>query len=339
MKYYNSKDYIRYLAKKMPFSMPYDETRNFSEWQQQVKEKLIDLLGLPFEKCEDDMFAITETIEKETYTQYRFEYQSEEDYFVPCDLLVPKNISSPLPVAICLQGHSNGKHISTGDPIYKGDAGDIAGGRDFAVQAVNQGFCAIAMEQRYMGVSGHDEENGSPECLKKHVIPPTFHLGRTPIGERVWDIQRLIDLIEKHFTQYIDATKIICMGNSGGGTATFYASCVEERICVSVPSCAVCKYDDSILAMSHCGCNYIPYIRKYFDMGDLGCLIAPRGYVQVNGAKDGIFPLGGATASFETIKTAYKNNGCETKCHMVVGEGGHRFYPDQAWPIIKELIK
>ena len=129
------------------------------------------------------------------------------------------------------------------------------------------------------------------------------------------------------------------MGNSGGGTATFYASCIDERIKVSVPSCAVCRYDDSILAMSHCGCNYIPSARKYFDMGDLGCLIAPRGYVQVNGLKDGIFPISGAKASFETIKKAYTKLGIEEKCNMVIGEGGHRFYPEPAWPIIKELIK
>ena len=338
MKFYNSKDYVQHLASKMPFLMAYDEN-NHEEWREKAKEKLTELLGLPLIPAADDMFTITETIEKDTYTQYKFEYQSEEDYFVPCDLLVPKGAKGPLPLTICLQGHSSGKHISVGEPIYPGDEPTIAGGRDFAIQAVNEGFVAIAMEQRYMGASGIGDEKGNPQCLKPHTVPPTFHLGRTPIGERVWDISRLIDVVEKHLTQYINPEKIICMGNSGGGTATFYAGCLEERIKVCVPSCAVCTYGASILAMAHCDCNYIPGVRRYFDMGDLGCLVAPRGYVQVNGAEDKIFPIGGAKESFENIKKAYKKLGVEDKCHMVIGDGGHRFYPVQAWPIVKELIK
>ena len=102
----------------------------------------------------------------------------------------------------------------------------------------------------------------------------TLLLGRTAIGERVWDISCLIDVITKHCSEYVDTDKIVCLGNSGSGTATFYASCLDERIFLSVPSCSVCTFDDSIMAMWHCPCNFIPGIRKYFDMGDLGCLIA-----------------------------------------------------------------
>ena len=162
--------------------------------------------------------------------------------------------------------------------------------------------------------------------------------GRTAIGERVWDISRLIDVVESHFTQYIDPAKIICLGNSGGGTATFYAACMDERISLAVPSCAVCTYEDSIMAMHHCACNYIPSIRRYFEMGDLGCLIAPRKYVQVNGKEDKIFPIFGAEATFQNIKLAYAQAGKEDRCRMVVGSAGHQFYPDESWPIIHELM-
>ena len=162
--------------------------------------------------------------------------------------------------------------------------------------------------------------------------------GRTAIGERVWDVSRLIDVAEAHLTEYIDTKKLICLGNSGGGTATFYAACMDERISLAVPSCAVCTYEDSIMAMHHCACNYIPSIRKYFEMGDLGCLIAPRKYVQVNGKDDKGFPIGGAIACFDIIQSAYDQIGKSDLCRHVIGGAGHQFYPEESWPIIHELM-
>jgi dienelactone hydrolase len=149
---------------------------------------------------------------------------------------------------------------------------------------------------------------------------------------------RLIDVIEKHLTEYIDKDKIVLMGNSGGGTATFYTACLEDRLHIAIPSCAVCTYDDSIMAMMHCPCNFIPNIRKYFNMGDLGCLIAPKKLVVVCGKEDQVFPYHGVEKSFDTIKKAYASIGKEDICHLVVGEGGHQFYPEQAWPIIHSML-
>jgi hypothetical protein len=99
----------------------------------------------------------------------------------------------------------------------------------FAVRAVEEGFCSIALEQRYMGANGQTD-SGDPACIKKNACMPSILIGRTAIGERVWDVHRLIDIIQKYLTEYIDKDQIICMGNSGGGTTTFYASCYDERI-------------------------------------------------------------------------------------------------------------
>lgn len=337
MKFYNAHDYINHYAKSVKEKMAYDTASDLESWQKEAREKLVDLLGLPFEMCEND-FSITEKTETEDYIRIDFEYQSEEGFYVPCNLLIPKGEIKPRPVAICLQGHSTGKHISIGVAKYPNDNNSIAGGRDFAVRAVKEGLCAIAMDQRYMGETGHGE-NGTPSCITDHENMPSVLLGRTAIGERVWDIMRLIDVIYENLTEYIDKDKIICMGNSGGGTATFYASCVDERINYSMPSCAVCTYEASIMAMNHCSCNFIPGIRKYFNMGDLGCLIAPRPFVLVCGKDDPIFPLAGVKESFDIIKKGYKDAGKEDLCHMVIGQGGHQFYPDDAWPVMHKLLE
>lgn len=334
-KFYKAADYIRYKAGE-PL-MKYDANEDFGAWQSKVRAKLMELLGMDsFEKC-DDMFEIKSTTKKDGYTQIDFEFQSEEGFFVPCGLLVPDNMKAPLPGVICLQGHSTGMHISLGIEKFENDAQTIAGGRDFAVRAVKEGYCAIALDQRYMGATGQDEKGG-PSCLSDNTAMATLLLGRTAVGERAWDVSRLIDVIEKHLTQYINKDRIVLMGNSGGGTATFYTSCIEDRIYMSIPSCAVCTYDDSIMAMYHCPCNFVPGTRKYFNMGDLGCLIAPKKLIVVCGKDDKIFPLHGVKKSFEIIKSAYEANGMGDDCHLVIGDAGHQFYPDQAWLIAHSMM-
>jgi len=336
MKYYNSLEYVnQVLAKKEP-AMRYDGSIPFTEWQTIARKKLEELLGLPFQKCEDQ-FLITAQVQCEGYRRIDFEFQSEEGYFVPCNLLIPTSADKALPGVICLQGHSTGKHISIGETKFEDDESLIAGGRDFAVRAVKEGFCAIAMDQRYMGGTGQSE-TGTPACIAGNAGMATLLLGRTAIGERVWDIMRLIDVIYAHLTEYIDTEKLICMGNSGGGTATFYASCMDERIRYSMPSCAVCTYEASIMAMYHCPCNFIPGIRNYFNMGDLGGLIAPRPLVVVCGVEDRIFPIDGVEETFSLIRQGYKELSMEKMCHLVRGAGGHQFYPDDAWPIMHKLL-
>ena len=159
-------------------------------------------------------------------------------------------------------------------------------------------------------------------------------LGRTIIGERVWDIMRLIDLLERDFANLFDTDKIICLGNSGGGTATTYAAAMEERIKIAVPSCAVCRYGDSIAAMAHCACNYVPHIAKYFDMGELCQMVAPRSLIVVNGIGDPIFPIAGAKACVEVAKIAYAAADVSDRLHHVIGNAEHRFYADPTWPIL-----
>jgi len=332
-----SKDYILKLAAGVEPAMAFKESTDLNTWQIAAHKKLEELLGLPLVDCDAD-FQITEIAEKEEYTSIAFTFQSEPGYVVPCTLLVPKNQAEPLPVAICLQGHSKGAHISIGIPKFEGDEEKIASGRNFAVRAVKEGFCAIAMEQRYMGVLGGNKES-LPACSVDRAVTGSFLMGRTPIGERVWDVHKLIDVIETHLTKYIDPRYIMCMGNSGGGTATFYAGCYDKRICLAMPSCAVCSYDESIMAMSHCACNCVPGIRKYFDMGDLGCLIAPRPAVVVCGVEDRIFPVSGVEKSYAVMKSGYRSIGKEELCALVKGNGGHQFYPDDAWPIAKMLLK
>ena len=336
MRHYHSHRYICDKIRSTKSIMAFRKEDVFDEWKIRAQKKLEELLGLPFAICEDQ-FVIMKEHDTELYHQVCFEFQSEEGYFVSGDLLIPIGAKKPLPVVICLQGHSSGKNISMGIRKYDTDTESMMAGRDFAIQSVKEGYCAVVIDQRYMGESGHNE-NGSPGCCSMNQALPSILIGRTAIGERVWDVERLIDVMEKYFADYIDKERIICLGNSGGGTTTFYAAALDERIYMAVPSCAVCTFEDSIVDIHHCCCNYVPGIRQYFNMGDIGCLIAPRKLIVTCGIYDEIFPLKGVEESYATIEKVYQVHGCEENCILVKGNGGHQFYPGDVWPMVREWL-
>lgn len=338
----NSHDYVLNLAKFTEPEMRYDFNEDFSKWKKRASSKLNELLGLPLKKPDDDKFEITEHYLKDDLEFIRFSFQSEEGYIVPCCLVKNVEKKMKLHLAICLQGHSTGMHISLGEVKFETDANSIAGGRDFAIRAAREGMVAIAIEQRYMGTNGSNK--WEPSCVPNNDFThsnqamASLLIGRCAIGERVWDVQRVIDIAQKHFSNMIDFSELVCLGNSGGGTVSFYAACVDERITVAVPSCSVCTYEASIMAMNHCPCNFIPNIRKYFDMGDLCALSLPGKMLIVCGKEDPIFPLEGVRHSFELASRVYSHVKKPGNIRLVVGDEGHRFYPDQAWPVIHMLV-
>ncbi len=313
----------------------YNGEGSLADWQKNARARLASLTGLDkIKAASDDCFTIIEKTECDGYTDYFVKFQSENGYFVPCHLWVPAGKGGKLPMVICLQGHSTGYHISMGRPIFAGDEKTISGGdRDFAVQIVKEGYIALSVEQRGFGECGGTPEG--PACM----IPTMTALlyGRTTIGERVFDISRAIDVLTKNF-DFVDADNIACMGNSGGGTATIYAAALDTRIKTAMPSCALCTYKDSIGAMHHCTCNYIPGIVYDFDMGDLCGLIAPRSLVVVSGAQDSIFPHNGVEESVNVAKKYYAAANAADSIAWIEGPEGHRFYAALSWPTFHKMF-
>lgn len=323
------------LRKTEPSMKFNPQNESFDEWQEKARAKLSELLGLDKFTKTDENFEIEYEKELEDYRRIRFTFQSEEGCTVPCWLVIPnKKISPKPPLMICLQGHGTGMHISLGEPKYERDKSKIENGdRDFAVQCVKKGICALVMDQRCFGERGG---NPYPDC---HGAAMTAILtGRTLIGGRVWDIMRAIDAVENHFSDICDTDKIYCMGNSGGGTATFYASALEDRIKGAIPSCAFCTFADSIGELHHCACNYVPHIAEYFDMAELAGMSAPKPMVIVSGVTDGIFPIEGAEKEFSRLKGIYAASPAPQNCFHAKGAEGHRFYAAEGWRAFEKML-
>jgi dienelactone hydrolase len=214
---------------------------------------------------------------------------------------------------------------------------DSPGDRDFALGCMARGIAALCIEQRSFGERR--------EQTQKQVSPHGCHdaamqallVGKTLIGERVYDVERGIDYLATRGD--VDMHRVGVMGNSGGGTITIYAAALLPRLAFAMPSCSFCTFRDSIGAIYHCADNYVPGILKAADMADVLGLFAPRPVVVVAGRDDSIFPIDGVRSAFEQLRHIYVAAGAEEACQLVVGEGGHRFYAADAWPVMQNIIQ
>ena len=317
--------------------LSFDENKDFSAQRERLKSKFIELSGIDLisQNVCDLNIDIESEEKKDGYKITRFTFESEKGATVPCYLLIPDTGKKKYPVMITLQGHSTGFHNSIGVAKYKGDEEDLPRVA-FALQAVENGYAALAIEQRGMGETKPQKEKRLWGKMCSFTAQAAFLLGRTLIGERVWDVSRAIDVLA-NFPK-CDTDNIMITGSSGGGTASYYAACYDERIKLCAPSCSFCPYKESILDIYHCACNFIPSAYKYFDMQDLACLIAPRKLLIVAGKEDIIFPIEGVERGYETVKKIYAKAGSPENCKLVITPKGHYWCPDIMWKNINKVF-
>ena len=322
------------LYKNAAPRLAFQKERDFDAWREELRAKFIELTGLDViaeNACEPEL-EIESDEQMDGYRRIRFTFYSERDEVVPCYLLLPDG-EGKFPLAITLQGHSTGFHNSVGIIKYERDESYQPRGQ-FAIQAVRRGYAALCIEQRAMGERRVQSE-AERKTLCGYQTTNAFMLGRTTIGERVWDVSRAIDVMTAF--PACDLDRIFITGNSGGGTASFYAACYDERIKASIPSCAFCSYSTSIMAMHHCTCNFIPGALRQFEMADLAALIAPRKLAVVAGELDDIFPIAGVKDAFATASDIFTKAGCPENATLTVTPKNHWWCEDIVWETVKRV--
>ncbi len=327
-----------YVASNVKQELAFDKNQDLQSQKEKVRKKLFELMGLDriaLNACSENLIIESDE-QKDGYRQIRLVFESEKNCFVPAYLLIPTTGKDKYPVAITLQGHAKGGMAnSIGEHVDGNESYQPRG--SFALQAVQNGFAALAVELR--GMSGELQPQKSERMWGgacAYSALSAMLLGRTVLGERCYDISRAIDLLPK-FPE-LDTDNVVITGNSGGGTMSYYAACVDERIKLSAPSCAFCTFEQSILNVYHCTCNYIPNMYNYFDMQDLAVLIAPRKLLLIAGKDDQIFTLDGVKQGYKTVKAIYKKAGVPDNCDLVVTNKGHYWCEDIVWENIKKNL-
>ena len=322
----------RHLLESITPSMSYDGG-DVSAWQGRLRSKIGALIGMPTGgRVPLDVSSLWKrrhplgSIEKIVFT-------SEPYSDVMAYVCLPDSVAPPYAFFVCVQGHNTGAHNSIAvDRDDNVTPIEVEGDRDFGLGCMERGIAALCIEQRSFGErrERHQERVSSHGC--HDAVMHALMLGRTLIGERVFDVERGLDYLETR--EDVDWSRVGVMGNSGGGTTSLFSAAMLPRIRYAMPSCYFCTFRDSLMSIYHCADNYVPGILQYAEMADVMGLFAPRPVVIVAGEQDDIFPIDATRRAFDDLKAIYEGASAGDRCHLVVGSRGHRFYAADAWPVM-----
>lgn len=331
-----------YAPNSQPLAYRSDYPGGFDQWQRDARTGLHSKLGLDRIAASAGEHQPTAELgapeDRGEYTRQRGSIETEPGIRIPFWLLKPKR-PQPWPLGIFPHGHDARGHDTTAG-IYADTAREkksLEEDRDVAVQAVKLGFIAIAPAAR--GIATHivpdfDGRHGDRECRAQAMH--CLMAGRTAIGERVWDMQRMLDWALR--LPGVDERHVLMMGNSGGGMVTMFAAAVDERIRVAVPSCSFAGSVSASGYAFHCDCNVVPGLMDLGGLPGVVGLIAPRRVLAVNGRKDPLFPLAEIDRAAAQVRTIFAGAGVPERFQHRWGEEGHRFYQHLMWPFVLDTI-
>jgi hypothetical protein len=275
----------RYTSAPLQLTFQAGTRAEAEKWQTQLRAKLTELLGGFPERTP----LKPETVDVSELPDYRREkiwFESRPGNGVILYLLTPLGLRPPHSVVICVPGHGRGVDDIVGiDENGKDRVGKPGYQHDFAIQAVEHGLAAVAIEPMAFGYRRDPITiaKGPNATACQPAAGSALLLGQTMIAWRVWDVMRAIDWVDTR--PELDARHIGCMGISGGGTCTQFSAALDTRIKAAFVSGYLNTFRDSIMSVSHCIDNYVPGILNWAENYDVAGLIAPRPFFSEGGTR------------------------------------------------------
>lgn len=142
---------------------------------------------------------------------------------------------------------------------------------------------------------------------------------------RIWDGIRALDYLASR--PEVDATKLGCTGNSGGGTLTCYLMALDERIDCAAPSCYVTSMRSLLETKGPQDAEQNIFGQVAFGMthSEYAMMRAPKPTLFCTATHDS-FRIEGAWDSFRENKRFYARFGFPERMDLVETDAGHGFH-------------
>lgn len=320
----------------------------FEEWKEKTSKHIWSLLGMDqMESCSLSAVIQERILLPDGIIREKVLIQTEPQVWMPMYILIPSNPKKEKQtcfIAPC--GHLGaGKYSVAGCQEFEGVKERIDLYQyDYGMQLAKRGFVAICPDARGFGerregnVDPSDEKSFF-ECSCYQISHMAEAMGETLMGMLVWDLIRLVDYLEERGEWNLD--DLGCLGFSGGGMQTLWFSALDKRVKQCVISGYFYGYHDSLFLLSgNCNCNYVPHFFKYYDIGDLGSLLAPRPVTIQSCSEDhlnGPRGLKNVEEQLEILKKAYGFYHVEKYIVWDVCNGPHSFHRENMTAFLTEM--
>jgi dienelactone hydrolase len=244
--------------------------------------------------------------------------------------------------------------------VLHGTGGSKDGMKSWLTDLAHRGIMGVAIDARY-----HGDRSGGAKGSAAYVAAitaawraPKVSMEHPFYYDTVWDLWRLIDVLEKR--PDVDPKRIGMLGISMGGIETWLAASVDERVAVALPLIGVQSFRWSLdhdkwqgrantikaaheaaakdlgePAVNQKVCRalwnkVIPGILDQFDCPNMLPLFAGRPVYIANGTLDQNCPIEGARLAIKSAEAAYDKAGAKDKLKVSIAEGvGHKVTDEQ----------
>lgn len=332
-----------YAATERSLAFKAQNMNDALEWQQQLRAELSTLLGdFPADVCNLSPRVI-DTKEEDGFTCDLVAIQTLPGEFMPCWVLIPSSKESVnLKPIIALHGHGTwgGAAIvkAPDDPL--GAALNQQLNYDYAGQLARRGYMVFVPELRGFGkrLEGAEFQEGETQWISScyAISVNALLLGKTLLGLRIYDTMRLIDYIRTRPEPVADT--LGCVGLSGGGMVTLFTTALDQRITCSVVSGYFNTFRDSIMAVRHCLCNFVPGMVRVAEMVEIAGLVAPRPILIETGTQDPIFPATATQQAYQKLQQIYAVFNAVQNLDIDVFEGEHAWNGAKAYKWLDQWL-
>lgn len=199
-----------------------------ASYQARIRAAFVEALG-GFPKRTPLHANVTGVVQREGYRVEKILFESQPQFFVTGLLYVPDARAAPAPGVLVPCGHS-------------------AGGKDMdayqwvCIQLAKSGMVALIYDpvdqgERMQLLDAQGKARTAGTAAHSRLGVGSILLGRSTATFRIWDGMRALDYLVSR--PEVDAQRIGCTGNSGGGTLTSYLMALDPRIRVAAPSCYI----------------------------------------------------------------------------------------------------
>jgi dienelactone hydrolase len=283
--------------------------------QERLKAKFLESIGPMPEKTPLNA-QVVGTLKVDGFRVDQVIYESRPNHHVTANLYLP-DAKGPVPGVLVPCGHSaNGKAYD----VYQ----------RFCILLAKNGIAALCFDPIGQGerrqILTDDGKPGIKSMTDEHtqVGIGAWLVGQSTASYRIWDGIRSIDYLASR--PEIDAKKIGCCGNSGGGTMTAYLMALDDRIACAAPICYITSLEKlfATIGPQDAEQNIVGQVAFGMEHADYLTMRAARPTLMGVATQD-FFDIDGAWTTFREASLLYSKLGHPERVVLVEHDAKHGF--------------